>query len=176
MSHARPSQRAALQETRKMTNLSGKCSNNHHATVVELNGKGVMIEGASGSGKTSLALGLMETFQRDNGSAVLISDDQVILETIGHEKPFLVAHRPQPIAGKIEIRGYGIVNINSKERTSIDLIAKLVNDEEIERYPNTQSCMVDAVEIAMIKVPIRHETQSIRIISAKLNEISTNDL
>ena len=67
-----------------------------HATAVAIGGVAVLIEGPSGSGKSDLALRLI-----DRG-AVLISDDQTLLIRAGSR---LLARPPQTIAGKLEVRG-----------------------------------------------------------------------
>jgi serine kinase of HPr protein (carbohydrate metabolism regulator) len=72
-----------------------------HATCVAIKGRGVILIGPSGSGKSDLALRLI-----DRG-AVLVSDDYVDLNS---EAGRLIASPPAQIAGKIEIRGLGIVD------------------------------------------------------------------
>lgn len=72
-----------------------------HATCVVIDGRGVLIEGASGSGKSDLALRLI-----DRG-ATLVSDDYTELHV---EDGALVAKPPYRIAGKIEVRGVGILD------------------------------------------------------------------
>lgn len=71
-----------------------------HATAVSIGGVGVIITGPSGSGKSDLAIRLI-----DRG-AVLIADDYVCIEpsAIG---PILRC--PENITGKIELRGVGII-------------------------------------------------------------------
>ena len=71
-----------------------------HASCVAIGGRAVLIAGPSGSGKSDLALRLL-----DRG-AVLVSDDYTFIEARGGR---LVASPPVTIAGKIEVRGVGIV-------------------------------------------------------------------
>lgn len=71
-----------------------------HAGCVAIAGRGVLISGASGSGKSDLALRLI-----DRG-AVLVSDDYVLLSAEGGR---VIAAPPPSIAGRIEVRGVGIV-------------------------------------------------------------------
>lgn len=73
-----------------------------NVTAVAIGGRGLLIEGAPGSGKSSLALMLI-----DRG-AVLVGDDGVALERRGDA---LWAHPPPRIAGKMELRGVGIVEL-----------------------------------------------------------------
>jgi hypothetical protein len=74
----------------------------HQASAVAIEGRAVLIEGPPGSGKSSLALALI-----DRG-AVLIGDDAVMLDLIdGH-----VVASPHPnVAGLIEIRNVGLVTM-----------------------------------------------------------------
>lgn len=72
-----------------------------HASCVAINGHAVLISGASGSGKSDLALRLL-----DRG-APLVSDDYTLLRRDGDR---LMASAPVNIAGKIEVRGVGIVD------------------------------------------------------------------
>ena len=71
-----------------------------HASTVALDGRAVVIMGPSGSGKSDLALRLL-----DRGFT-LVSDDQTVVKKNGDR---LVASAPPTIAGKLEIRGIGVV-------------------------------------------------------------------
>ncbi|WP_304617581.1 HPr kinase/phosphorylase [Paracoccus sp. (in: a-proteobacteria)] len=71
-----------------------------HASTVALNGRGLIILGPSGSGKSSLALDLMAA------GAVLVADDRTDLRV---EEGRLVASAPAGVAGRIEARGVGIL-------------------------------------------------------------------
>ena len=73
-----------------------------HATSVVIDGRVVLLGGRSGAGKSDLALRLI-----DRG-ALLLSDDYTDLEARG---PTLYARPPEKIAGRIEIRGIGIVDM-----------------------------------------------------------------
>lgn len=72
----------------------------HQASVVALRGVALMIEGAPGSGKSSLALALI-----DRG-AMLVGDDAVLLEAADDT---LVAHPHPRVAGLIEVRNVGLI-------------------------------------------------------------------
>ncbi len=75
-----------------------------HASTVATEGRAVVIAGPSGSGKSDLALRLL-----DRGFT-LVSDDQT---TIKREADRLIASAPPNIAGKLEIRGIGIVDMDA---------------------------------------------------------------
>lgn len=96
-----------------------------HASTVALDGRAVLISGPSGSGKSDLALRLI-----DRGF-VLVSDDQTIVKKDGDR---LVATAPPTISGKLEVRGIGIVDMERAETAPIALIVELTS--EIQRLPD----------------------------------------
>jgi HPr kinase/phosphorylase len=96
-----------------------------HATTIAWNGNAALICGASGSGKSSLALHLMAL------GCDLIADDQTkIVSENGH----LIARCPGPIKGQIEARGFGILTSMSKDSANIACVIDLDN-EETKRLP-----------------------------------------
>jgi len=71
-----------------------------HASCVAIDGRGVLIAGPSGSGKSDLTLRLIDA------GAMLVSDDYTVLTALAGK---LHAAPPATIAGRIEVRGIGIV-------------------------------------------------------------------
>lgn len=96
-----------------------------HASTVATDGRAVLISGPSGSGKSDLALRLL-----DRGFT-LVSDDQTIVRRDGER---LVASPPPTIAGKLEIRGIGIVEVEHVEDVPVALLVELTSD--IQRLPD----------------------------------------
>jgi HPr kinase/phosphorylase len=99
-----------------------------HATCILIDGQGVLLAGSSGSGKSDLALRLI-----DEG-ACLVSDDQTVLrlETAG-----VVAAAPVTIEGLFEIRHLGLVRMPFATEAPIALWVELAErDELLERLPD----------------------------------------
>ena len=96
-----------------------------HASTVALDGRAVIITGPSGSGKSDLALRML-----DRGFT-LVSDDQTIVKRDGDR---LLATAPPSIAGKLEIRGIGIVEMEHVSDVPVALIVELTSD--LQRLPD----------------------------------------
>ena len=95
-----------------------------HASTVASNGRAVLIAGRSGAGKSDLALRLL-----DRGFT-LVSDDQTIIRRDGDR---LIATPPPTIAGKLEIRGIGIVEVSYESDVPVALVVEL--SSELARLP-----------------------------------------
>jgi serine kinase of HPr protein (carbohydrate metabolism regulator) len=96
-----------------------------HASTVAKDGRAVLITGPSGSGKSDLALRLL-----DRGFT-LVSDDQTVVKKDGDR---LLASAPATIAGKLEIRGMGIIEMERVENVPVALLVELAGD--IQRLPD----------------------------------------
>lgn len=148
-----------------MTDMRVRDQTSHHCTVLEIDGCGILIEGPAGAGKTSLALGALDTAGRRGLPAYFICDDQALLSRHGAR----IQCRPVPsIAGKAELRGFGIIAVEYKSATAIGLIARLVDDTKVERMPLSRTGRILGVELPLLELPQRHEAQSIRILMAWL--------
>jgi serine kinase of HPr protein (carbohydrate metabolism regulator) len=99
--------------------------------------KGVLLRGPSGSGKSDLALRLMQ-----EGSK-LISDDQVILNSIAG---VLRAKAPEKLVGLLEVRGVGIFKVPYTDECSIDLVVDLTTArDDVKRLPEVQNEEFDGI-------------------------------
>ncbi len=95
---------------------------------------GVLIVGPSGSGKSDLTLRLLEHYGAER--ACLVADDYVeIAETADR----LVGFPPPNIAGKMEVRGIGIVERSFLDTVPLTFVVQLVAAREIERLPSDKS-------------------------------------
>jgi HPr kinase/phosphorylase len=87
-----------------------------HASCVSLSGRGVVLLGPSGSGKSDLALRLIDAGGR------LVADDRLVVERRGER---LIGRPPAAVAGLIEVRGLGIMRIEHCAATPLDLVVEL---------------------------------------------------
>ncbi|WP_372887005.1 HPr kinase/phosphorylase [Shimia sp.] len=96
-----------------------------HASCVSLGARGVLILGASGRGKSSLALQLMALGAR------LVSDDRTALHRQGGR---IMAEAPAAIRGLIEARGVGLLRAEPAGATEVVMVIDL-DQEESARLP-----------------------------------------
>src|SRR6266581_9597866 len=97
-----------------------------HTTAIAIDGRAVLLRGGSGSGKSDLALRLIDAGAR------LVADDQSELFRRGDT---LIVRAPATIAGLLEVRGIGIVRLDALAEAPVALIVDLVPAETLERLP-----------------------------------------
>ena len=114
-----------------------------HGTCVAIAGEGVLLRGMPGSGKSDLALRLID------GGARLVADDQTELTRRGGA---ITATAPTAIAGRIEIRGVGILACPSVATARLALVVDLVDAGAVERLPEAQSCVYLERPIALLRL------------------------
>ena len=114
-----------------------------HASAALIGERGVLIRGASGSGKSSLLLALMAL---DGARNALVADDRVWLTAHGGR---LVASVPPELAGLIEVRGQGILARPHVSPAVIDLVVDIVPAADAERMPEPDL----RAEIAGLSLP-----------------------
>ena len=115
-----------------------------HATAVMIEEKGVLLRGPSGSGKSDLALRLI-----DDG-AVLIADDRTALT---HRNGSVIAQCPASIAGQLEVRGIGIVDLPYIAEATLSMIVDLVSSDQVDRLPVRRmeellGCRISSITVA----------------------------
>lgn len=120
-------------------NKSSLSSETLHVSCVARDGRAILISGRSGSGKSDLALRLI-----DRG-AVLVSDDYTIVRRVDGK---LLAAAPPNIQGRIEVRGVGILRFETVSDAAVALFVDLERD--VERLPAAH----ESIRIAGVEVPV----------------------
>jgi serine kinase of HPr protein (carbohydrate metabolism regulator) len=117
-------------------------SENLHATCVASNARAVLIVGPSGSGKSDLALRML-----DRGFS-LVSDDRTVVRKEGEK---LIASAPVTIRGKLEIRGIGIVDMESTDDVPVALVVELTAD--MQRMPDdSRERLILGTKVPMVNI------------------------
>jgi len=127
--------------------MSSSQPRNIHATSIRLEKTGCLIRGASGSGKSLLALELLDRFGK---KAALIADDRTLLTV---ENGRLFATCPPALKGKIELYGRGIIEWSTTARHAISVVIDLVDTRERMPLETAFSCTIMGVKLRRIPVP-----------------------
>lgn len=118
---------------------------NIYASCVSYYGKGILIRGKSGSGKSDLCLRLIM-----NKGCLLVGDDRI---DIFEKKGKLKAYGIKTIANTLEVRGIGLAHFPAKKSEIINLVVDLEEDfNKIERYPEPEYEEIEGVKIPKIRV------------------------
>ena len=117
-----------------------------HGSAVARGGRGLLILGASGSGKSALALEIIAR------GGKLVSDDAVVLQTCDSG---ILLKRPDAIKGMIEARGIGLISVASIEHAGLAIVVNMDKNAETRLpKPKTVEILGKAVpEIAGKNAP-----------------------
>ena len=118
-----------------------------HGTCLAYGERAVLLRGVSGAGKSDLALRCLHCFPAFEANAVsfqLVADDQIILSKA--EDGRLMASAPEALAGRIEIRGVGIVRVPDVV-AELRLAVDLVPSDAVPRLPDYPFPTVDYLGI-----------------------------
>ncbi|MEO0752468.1 MAG: HPr kinase/phosphatase C-terminal domain-containing protein [Pseudomonadota bacterium] len=118
-----------------------------HASCVAFGGRAVLIEGASGSGKSGLALQLMAL------GAGLVSDDRT---TLWRDGDALMADVPERLDGLIEAREVGILRVRTTGATPVALVVDLDICETDRLPPHRETRILDCVIPVLRKSELPH--------------------
>jgi HPr kinase/phosphorylase len=136
-----------------------------HGTAVLVGSDGVLIRGESGSGKSALALALIER------GGKLIADDRLMLSAV---KGRLIATPPAATAGQIEFRGHGVISVPHERGCVIRLVADIVSEEGLERMPEPHQLSATLLGIALPRQPVPEATdRGVRLVEAALTALAS---
>ena len=94
-----------------------------HANALLVNGHGILVRGASKQGKSTLTLALIDAARVRGWPMQLIGDDRILLYP---EAGGVMAEGHPAIAGKLELRGFGIVDLPFAKCGRVELVIDLV--------------------------------------------------
>jgi HPr kinase/phosphorylase len=124
-----------------------------HGTCVSVGGEGVLILGEPGSGKSALALRLIDEPGYGISGVLmrseLVADDQVI---ITRDQDRIMASAPAILRGKLEIRGLGIVTLATPVSVSLALVVKLQDHAAIERLPDPATFDILGLALPLVEI------------------------
>ncbi|MCE7029300.1 HPr kinase/phosphorylase [Jiella avicenniae] len=133
---------------------------NLHACAVALAGRGVLIRGPAGSGKSALVLALL---RRGAGvEAEFVADDRVIAEPC---EGAIKLSAPAEIAGLLEIAGLGIVREPFRPSVPLWLVVDLVPPAAIIRHPPPRTAEILGHLAPLLSLPQRDAALSTDILT-----------
>ena len=135
-----------------------------HATAVLVGADGVLIRGPSGAGKSALALALID------GGGRLIADDRVHLSARSGR---LIATALEATAGRMELRGRGIVAVPHERTAIVRLVVDCVPADALERLPEPASLTTSLLGVAVARQPVPpDQIHALSLIRAALADLT----
>jgi serine kinase of HPr protein (carbohydrate metabolism regulator) len=125
-----------------------------HGTCVSIEGFGVLLRGPPGSGKSDLALRLIDSGAR------LVADDWA---EVAVESGRAILTPPEPIAGLIEARGLGVLALGAETRAPLALVVDLVEPGAVERLPEPARCAIAGVEVPLVRLAAFEASASTKV-------------
>jgi serine kinase of HPr protein (carbohydrate metabolism regulator) len=139
--------------------------NTVHANALVIDGTGILILGPSGSGKSELALDLIDQCRQRSVPAVLVADDRLVLEK---RNGAVWARVPPTIAGLIEVRGAGIYRLDFRAEAEMHMAVRLVDAAVAQRMPeDTPVEVTQGIALPCMALP-RRSFAAVRAVLARL--------
>ena len=132
-----------------------------HGTIVDVAGSGVLLRGPSGSGKSDLALRLI-----DRG-ATLVADDQFLTRK---SRRGLTVFSPDSLFGLLEVRGLGILSVPAVKSTILRLVVDIVGAVDVPRLPEQAFTDIEGEKIHTLRANAFEHSTPIKI------ELAVRDL
>ena len=142
-----------------------------HASAVLVGARAVLIRGAAGSGKSSLAFALVRAGEHGTlPHTRLVGDDRVDVEA-AHGRLLVRPHAA--LAGLIEVRGLGIRRLPFEPVAVVGLVVDLGADSE--RLPARESTVTELAGIVLPRLAVAPATEPFRLVYAALRTADSGD-
>lgn len=125
-----------------------------HASCVQIGGTGVVLLGASGVGKSDLALRLIDA------GALLVADDQLLVEAT---RSGLLGRPAETLAGLLEVRGLGILRLPYCRETPLGLVVELDVAKPAPRLPEPSTWPILGTELRHLRLDPRQASAAAKI-------------
>jgi len=112
-------------------------------TAVVVDSHAVLLRGGSGTGKSDLALRLID------GGAKLVADDYT--EVTKHEGR-IMATPPDELMGLLEVRGLGVIRLPWEAPAPLVAVFELVEPDQVERHPEPEVETLEGVDLPRFRV------------------------
>jgi HPr kinase/phosphorylase len=134
---------------------SGTNAPSIHASAVLVGPRAVLIRGPSGSGKSQLALALLQAAEEGRlAFARLVSDDRTLID-VAHQR--LLAKPVPELAGLIEVYGLGIRRMPHEPQAVVFLVVDLAADAPRMPDPASQVAMLEGISLPRLAVASGHD-------------------
>ncbi|CAH1659430.1 Serine/threonine protein kinase [Hyphomicrobiales bacterium] len=142
-----------------------------HATAVAIGEAGVLLRGASGAGKSSLALALIGFAASSGRFARLVADDRVALQAVGGR---LLARPVAPLEGVVERRGLGLTPEPFAPAVVVRLVVDLLG-EEPARMPEPEDLVDSLAGVDLPRLRVAGRFGDERLVLAALDLFTATD-
>jgi serine kinase of HPr protein (carbohydrate metabolism regulator) len=121
-----------------------------HASCVAVGEAGILIRGAAGTGKSTLARAVVSRAWLAGRYAAFVADDRVRITAVGGR---IIARPVAAIAGLMEIRGLGIVPVAHEAQVVLRFVVDcLANDPH--RLPEAEELQTILAGVALPRLPL----------------------
>lgn len=151
-------------------------SDSYHGTLLKVYGRGVLITGDSGVGKSEIALELIKR------GHILVADDRVDLVRL-HNK--IYGEAPNILRNLLELRGVGIINVedmcgvtSTDEEAEVECVIHLEKWKDNGEYDrlgleNQQVETIFGIDLPKVIIPVREGRSIAVVIEAAVTNIIT---
>jgi serine kinase of HPr protein (carbohydrate metabolism regulator) len=146
--------RARLADGADVSPVAPRARAQLHASCVALGGLGVVLRGPPASGKSDLALRLIDAGGR------LVADDRLLVERRGEQ---LIGRAPEALAGLIEVRGLGIMRVEHCAGAPLGLVVELDGAASWPRLPEPMTHELLGVALPFFRLDPRASSTCAKI-------------